>query len=344
MTDVRFDFGFIPSGPVADTVGLVRRGEELGYRCAWIPDQGFHRDPFALLAVAAEATTQIGLGVGITTPFTRLPLQIARSAATVDELAEGRFRLGLGTGNVAHVLRPLGVHYAQPVARMREAIRTIRKLLAGEVVTVESEHDHLDHVQLEFPPLRANIPMYVGTRAPRMLEMSGAEADGVLVESLFNALPSVKERLAKGAESAGRSLEDVDIVSWQLVHVTDDPGPVVQAHKPWIARSIQIGPLDVLRQVGIDEDVIRDVTSAMDRGDAEAAANAVTDDAVQCLMLIGTAEDMTRRIERILGDGANAVGLVGVGSYETFAETLTACARRVMPAFRPVAGRREKGV
>jgi len=344
MTDVRFDFGFIPSRPVADTVGLVRHGEQLGYRCAWIPDQGFHRDPFALLAVAAQATTQIGLGVGITTPFTRLPLQIARAAATVDELAEGRLKLGLGTGNVAHVLRPLGVHYAHPVARTRDAIRIIRQLLAGDVVTFESEHDRLDHVQLEFTPQRANIPVYVGTRAPRMLEMSGAEADGVLVESLFNALPSVIERLAKGAESAGRSPADVDVVSWQLVLVTDDPGPVVEAHKPWIARSIQIGPLEVLRQVGIDEDVIQDVTAAMDRGDAEAAAKAVTDDAVQCLMLIGTADDMIQRIERILGDGADAIGLVGVGSYETFSETLTACARRVMPAFRPLTAGREKGV
>jgi len=344
MTDVRFDFGFIPSGPVADTVSLVRHGEQLGYRCAWIPDQGFHRDPFALLAAAAQATTEIGIGVGITTPFTRLPLQIARAAATVDELADGRMRLGLGTGNVAHVLRPLGVDYSQPVPRTRDAIRIIRQLLAGDVVTVESEHDRLDHVQLEFTPRRPDIPVYVGTRAPRMLEMSGAEADGVLVESLFNALPAVRERLAKGAEGAGRSLDDLDVVSWQLVIVTDDPGPVVAAHKPWIARSIQIGPLDVMRQVGIDDDVIQEVNAAMDRGDAEAAAKAVSDEAVQCLMLIGTAEDMIQRIERILGDGADAIGLVGVGSYETFSETLTACARRVMPAFRAQTAGREKGV
>src|SRR5581483_8191671 len=314
-------------------VSIVRRGEELGYRCAWIPDQGFHRDPFALLAVAAEATASIGLGVGITTPFTRLPLQIARAAATVDELADGRFKLGLGTGNVAHVLRPLGVHYAQPVARTRDAIRIIRGLLAGEVVTVDSEYDRLDHVQLEFAPRRSDIPIYIGTRAPRMLEMSGAEADGVLVESLFNALPSVTERLKKGAERAGRSVDDVDVVSWQLAIVTDDPGPVIQAHKAWIARSIQIGPLEVMQQVGIDEEVIRDVVAAMERGDTEAATGAVTDEAVQCLMLISTADDLIPRIERILDDGADAIGLVGVGSYEAFSETLTACARRVMPAF-----------
>jgi len=332
MTDVCFDFGFIPSRPVADTVDLVRHGEQLGFRCAWIPDQGFHRDPFALLAVAAQATTHIGLGVGITTPFTRLPLQIARAAATVDELAEGRFTLGLGTGNVAHVLRPLGVPYAQPVTRMREAIRIIRQLLAGEAVTVETEYDRLDHVQLEFTPHRADIPVYIGTRAPRMLELCGAEADGVLVESLFNAMPSVTKQLAKGAENAGRSASDVDVVSWQLVIVTDDPGPVIDAHKPWIARSIQIGPLDVMRQVGIHEDVIQGVTAAMNRGDTDAATAAVTDEAVQCLMLIGTARDISARVERILADGADAIGLVGVGSYETFSETLTACARHVMPA------------
>jgi 5,10-methylenetetrahydromethanopterin reductase len=166
-----------------------------------------------------------------------------------------------------------------------------------------------------------------------MLEMCGAEADGVLVESLFNALPDVTARLARGAEAAGRSASDVDVVAWQLVIVTDDPEPVVQAHKAWIARSIQIGPAEALLRIGIDEDVVRAVTDAMDRGEMEQAERAVTDEAVQCLMLIGTPDDLVTRIERIFADGADAIGLVGVGSYETFSETLTACARRVMPAF-----------
>jgi alkanesulfonate monooxygenase SsuD/methylene tetrahydromethanopterin reductase-like flavin-dependent oxidoreductase (luciferase family) len=153
------------------------------------------------------------------------------------------------------------------------------------------------------------------------------------VESLFNALPSVVERLHAGAEAADRAADAVDVVSWQLVIVTDDPKPVVEAHKPWIARSIQIGPEEVVRRVGIDDDVARAVLDALSRGDADAAANAVTDEAVQCLMLIGSADDLIPRFERIFEDGATAIGIVGVGSYDLFANTLTACARRVMPAF-----------
>jgi 5,10-methylenetetrahydromethanopterin reductase len=328
-----FDLGFIPSGSVSETLGLVALGEELGYRCAWIPDQGFHRDPFALLSLAAQACKRIDVGVGITSPFTRLPVQIARGAATVDEIAGGRMRLGLGTGNVAQVVRPLGVHYTEPVVRTRDAIRIIRQLLAGEAITVDTKHDHLDGVGLEFDA-RPDIPIYVGTRGPRMLEMSGAEADGVLVESLFNSLPGVTKRLEAGAAAAGRALSDIDVVSWQLVIVTDQPGPVIHAHKPWIARSIQIGPAEVVRDVGIPEDVIRDVTAAMQRGDTDAAIAAVTDEAVQCLMLIGTPEEIRQRFTQIFKDGADTVGLVGVGSYDAFADTLRLCASEVMPEFR----------
>jgi 5,10-methylenetetrahydromethanopterin reductase len=72
----------------------------------------------------------------------------------------------------------------------------------------------------------------------------------------------------------------------------------------------------------------------MQRGDTEAAIAAVTDEAVQCLMLIGTPEEIRQRFTQIFKDGADTVGLVGVGSYDAFADTLRLCASEVMPEFR----------
>jgi alkanesulfonate monooxygenase SsuD/methylene tetrahydromethanopterin reductase-like flavin-dependent oxidoreductase (luciferase family) len=80
-----FDFAFIPAGPIKASIELIELGERLGYRGVWIPDQGFHRDPFVVAGQAASRTSRIQIGLGITSRFTRLPVQIARAAATVEQ-------------------------------------------------------------------------------------------------------------------------------------------------------------------------------------------------------------------------------------------------------------------
>ncbi|HBY93063.1 MAG: LLM class flavin-dependent oxidoreductase [Ardenticatenaceae bacterium] len=329
----RFDFAFIPAGPYRETVDLIRRGEALGYRCAWLPDQTFHRDPFVLLGLCAEATSEIGLGCGLTSPYTRLPVQIARAAGVVDEVAGGRFILGLGTANPKTVLAPLNITLDRPIGRLRDAIGIIRRLLAGERVEYEGASDMLNGVKLDFSP-RPDIPIYIGTRGPQMLKLAGEVADGVLVESLFNALPQVLEQVRSGAEKSGRSLRDVDVVAWQLVQVTDDVETAIAAQKSWIARSISIGPYQAMRDVGIDETVIAGVSEAMARGDQETAISRVTDDAVRCLMIIGNATQVSERISRVFGSGADSLNLLLMGSMASMRETLERFARDVMPAFR----------
>jgi 5,10-methylenetetrahydromethanopterin reductase len=331
-----FDFAFIPAGPVLETVGFVELGEELGYRCAWLPDQTFHRDPFVLLGLCAQATHRIGLGLGITSPFTRLPVQIARAAGVIDEVAHGRFRLGLGTANVNTVLKPLGIELKNGPARLRNAATIIRGLLAGQSVTFHDREDDVRGVKLDFVPPRPSIPLYIGTRGPKMLELAGEIADGVLVESLFNAggIPYVLDRLRMGAERGKRSLSDIDVVAWQVIQVTDDEAGAIERQKSWVVRSIQVGPPDAMRRIGIEEGVITGVTEATQRGDAHGAIAQVTDDAVRCLMIIGGPKTIADRIARVLDAGANTVSLLMLGPMEVLRTTLVRFAKEVMPAFR----------
>ncbi len=331
-----FDFIFIPAGPVHETVEFVQLGEQLGYRCAWLPDQTFHRDPFVLLGLCAQATRRIGLGLGITSPFTRLPAQIARAAGVIDEVAHGRFRLGLGTGNLYTVLRPLGIELKNATARLRSAATIIRGLLAGESVTFHDHESGVQGVKLDFVPPRPSIPLYIGTRGPKLLELAGEIADGVLVESLFNAdgIPYVFDRLRTGAERGKRSLSDVDVVAWQLIQVTDDEAGAIQSQKPWVAHSIHVGPPEAMRRIGIEEGVIMGVTEASQRGDAQGAIAQVTDDAVRCLMIIGRPKTIADRIARVLDAGANTVSLLMLGPREVLRTTLVRFAEEVMPTFR----------
>jgi len=334
----RFDFAFIPSGSIQDTIGLVRLGEELGYRCAWLPDQTFHRDPFVLLGLCAQATTKIGLGLGITSPFTRLPVQIARAAGVIDELAGGRFRLGLGTANAATVLKPLGIELRRAAGRLRDSIVIIRRLLAGESVSFEGPDDIVRGVKLDFRPFRSALPIYLGTRGARTIELVGELADGVLVESLFHGggMTYVFNHLEEGLKKSHRSRESIDVVAWQLVQITDDPISAINSQKAWIARSIKVGPVGPLRRIGIPEDVIVSVIEAMDRGDVQRATSRVTDEAVKCLTIIGDAAHVSSRVDEIFAGGATTVALLLLGPMNTLKHTLQEFAHKVMPAFQTV--------
>lgn len=298
-------------------------------------DQTFHRDSFVLLGLCGQATREIGLGIGITSPFTRLPVQIARAAGVVDEVADGRFKLGLGTANVATVLTPLNIPIKRSAARLRDSAVIIRRLLAGEKVDFEGPDDVIRGVKLDFTP-RPDIPIYFGTRGAKTLEVVGEIGDGVLVESLFNAqgMPYVFDHLRRGAERSNRSLDEVDVVAWQLVQITDDVPQAIAAQKAWVARSIKVGPPDAMRRIGIDEDVIVGVTEAMDRGDSEEAIRRVTDDAVRCLMIIGNPKQVTDQVAEIFGQGVTTVALLLLGPMATLRETLVRFRREVMPAFR----------
>ena len=86
---MQFGVAFIPGFPAEQTIGLAAEAERLGYDYLFLPDQTFHRDPFTLLGLCAHATQTIRLGLGVTNPYSRHPVQIARSAGTVADISDG---------------------------------------------------------------------------------------------------------------------------------------------------------------------------------------------------------------------------------------------------------------
>jgi alkanesulfonate monooxygenase SsuD/methylene tetrahydromethanopterin reductase-like flavin-dependent oxidoreductase (luciferase family) len=190
-------------------------------------------------------------------------------------------------------------------------------------------------VQLDFVPIRSHLPIYIGTRGPKLLELTGEIADGVLSESLFSGegMEYVRQHVCAGTARSQRSIGEIDIVSWQLVRVTTDLHAAVAEQRLWAARSIKIGPRDIMIRLGVEEGVVDGVTDAANRGDWKAAVNCVTDDSVNLLMLIGSPPHITERISEILKKGANSVALLLLGHMDEVRNTLIRFARDVMPKF-----------
>jgi len=159
----------VSAGALADAVVAA---DDLGLDEVWIADEGVAREPFSILAAAARQTRRVRLAIGITSPLLRHPGAIAATAATLDELSDGRAVLGLGVGG-HESLEPFGIDADRPVAVVRDAIATARAVLAA---TDGPGYQAPGHA---FGP-RA-VPIWVGARGPQLTRLAARVADGVFL-------------------------------------------------------------------------------------------------------------------------------------------------------------------
>src|SRR5437764_3201686 len=171
----------ISGGPNAsEIVELVQLAERLGYDSAWVAE-GHGGDQFAILAACAVQTSRIRFGTGISSVFVRSAPTIGMAAATLDQLSNGRFILGLGSSHRVQVEPEHGIPFVRPTARLTDTIAIVRALVRDGVVSHRGETITIERFDLWFPPLRSAIAIYVAALFPRMLELAGQLADGVLL-------------------------------------------------------------------------------------------------------------------------------------------------------------------
>lgn len=165
---------------------IAAAAETGGFASIWVGDHMLYRgdgraergpwDCWTTLAALAASTTRVNLGPLVASTAFHLPGFVARMAAAIDEISQGRFVLGIGAGWNQAEFDAFGVPYDKRVARFEEAFTIIRRLLAGERVTYEGQHYRVEDAVL-LPPARRKVPLMVGTTGPRMLAMTLPHVD-----------------------------------------------------------------------------------------------------------------------------------------------------------------------
>ena len=344
---MRFGFGFVPNLPLAESLRVIQRGEQLGYEMAWIPDQTFYRDPFLVMAAWAQATEHIQLMIGVTNPYTRHPAQVARAIATVDEISGGRAHLGIGSGNRRELLLPMGFEQDAAAARTREMTTLVRALLHGETLHHESPYVTAKGLQLSWQPARAAIPIYIAARGARMLETAGEVADGAAIGALVSeagldyAFAALERGAARASYSrevparASRRLTELEIVSWVTCRVVDDERSAHEQLKPSVAHIIGGAPLSLLRAIGMEDAAIDALKRAYAQGGPAGAASLVTRREIDMLTIVGTAERVRETCSRLAVRGIGQLGILLTGTdADAHCRVLERIARDVMPHFR----------
>jgi 5,10-methylenetetrahydromethanopterin reductase len=222
---LRLSLGLLADRSLADALAQARLADELGFGEVWVPEVNHGRAAFTTAALIAAATHRIDVGIGVVNPFWRHPSLIAMEAATLDEASGGRARLGLGAAIWS--LRALGE--ADPrtergYSAMLEATRVVRALLRGEAGVDGSIFPVRANARLDFELARRDLPIYLGPVNRRMLEASGALADGVELGALMTPgyIRWAWEQIESGARSAGRDPAQLDLAAPLMVSVADD--------------------------------------------------------------------------------------------------------------------------
>jgi probable F420-dependent oxidoreductase len=212
--------------PPADWPAFARRVEQLGYTALYLTDHMTRQlAPMPALAAAAAATSTLRLGTYVLANDFRHPLLVAREAATLDRLSDGRLELGLGAGWMRSDYRQLGLPYQRPgirISRLFESVELVLRLLAGETVTYHGTYYALEGAHVgPLPIQRPHPPLILGGGGPRMLRFAAQHAQIVSLAPRMSTagrpmLRGVTEGAAERAaelvrEAAGARRDRIDI-------------------------------------------------------------------------------------------------------------------------------------
>jgi F420-dependent oxidoreductase-like protein len=213
----------------ADHLALAQEADRLGFSVVWAAE-AYGSDSPSMLAWIAGQTEQIDVGAAVMQIPARTPAMTAMTAATIDTITGGRFRLGLGVSGPQVSEGWHGVPFAKPLGRTREYVDIVRKALAREPVAYDGEHFKLPlpggagkALRLTVHPAREHIPIYLASVGPKNLELTGEIADGWL--AIFFAPEFADELLAPlvaGRAKVGKTLDGFDIVPTLPLVIGDD--------------------------------------------------------------------------------------------------------------------------
>ncbi|HEX6299856.1 MAG TPA: TIGR03557 family F420-dependent LLM class oxidoreductase [Acidimicrobiia bacterium] len=229
----------------------------------WVDDESASGFAFSTIGAMAAATDTIEFATGVTTPLFRYhPAVVAQAAATLDRLSDGRFTLGVGTGENINE-GPLGYDfpkYAERNARMTESLEIMRRLLDGEKLTYEGEFYVTDRAKLYSPPF-GPVPILMAAGGPKSARLAGEKAQGVItsVKDPAETVERVIEPLQRAAAEAAKPDPTVLATRWSIFATDEDEA--WKALYPW--RGLRApGRLEA-----VDPQELRERADEMPRGE-----------------------------------------------------------------------------
>ncbi len=324
---MRFSIRLNNDLPVRDYRELASAAEAAGFDQFWVSHDLFLHSAPVILTACALATSTIKLGTCVLNPYTLHPAEIAMTAATLQEVSNGRFNLGIAAG-ASDFLGWVGIEHERPLARMREVIADLRACLRGEVVLSWEPQAFLR------VPIDTAIPIYLGATSPGMLRLAGEAADGVL-PLLFppEHLATVQPLVAEGAASVGRDLHDFDLAACIWCSVSDDGAAAEAVLRDKIAYYGHALSGYLRDRLGLQETELAAIEQALQRDRNPMLARSLVTPQMLRIGIVGTPADLFSRLEGLVELGATHLSFGPPLGPEPL-DAITLLGREVLPRFR----------
>jgi F420-dependent oxidoreductase-like protein len=324
------NLGYWGAGNDADNLALARAADSLGYSVCWVAEAYGSDAPTVLSWIAAQ-TERIDIGSAVLQIPARTPAMTAMTAATLDTLSAGRFRLGLGVSGPQVSEGWHGVRFAKPLGRTQEYVDIVRMALRRDRVQYNGEHFTLPlpdgpgkPLKLTVHPVREQIPIYLAAVGPKNLELTGRIADGWLAiffspEQAALSLDPIKRgrEAARGLDPAHPIGDDVmagfDVVPTVPTVIDDDLDRAAAPIRGYAA--LYVGGMGSREQnfynalagrLGFEAEA-RQVQDLFLNKEYEAAAAAIPRDFVDATSLIGPLERVRDRLQAFAEAGVTTL-------------------------------------
>jgi 5,10-methylenetetrahydromethanopterin reductase len=280
-TQIRTGVWLFPDRRADELVNLIKTAENLGVNEMWLGDEGPAREPFSVLAAAAQATSKILLCVGVTNPFVRTPALTVTTALTVHELSGGRCVLGVGAGGQLS-LGPFNLTATAPLSAVRNFVGTARSVMNRTTSPDYSPTSFaVDQSVAERP-----MPVFIGARGPRLNALASATADGAFVAGM----PPFRY---ESVISAARSVKDIDIALYPAVALSEEH---LERQRPQMIWGLSDTPEAVRQRFDLDADRVAHAAHNLSNGDDAAARNVVTDELLEEVIVYGNPQQIAERL------------------------------------------------
>ncbi len=281
--------GVVISAP--DSTGVlagIQKAEQMGITAAWLTTGGAGLDALTLYAAAAARTDRILLGTSITPTFPRHPIVVVQQVQVLAQLAQGRFRLGLGPSHRPTMESMFGVDFRAPLGHLREYLQIVKTLLHQGKVDFDGRY-YKAHAQIRTP---VDVPVMASALQRKSFELCGAAADGAIswvcpgVYLRDAALPAMRAGAAQARRPAPPLLAHAPV----CVH--DKPGEVYEAARQQLANYVRLPfYLNMLAAAGFPE----------------AAQGTWSDRMVDAVVLSGDETQVAERLHKLFSIGATEI-------------------------------------
>lgn len=322
----------VAAQPTIDSiVELTQRAESLGYERAWLPET-WGRNAVATMTAMAQGTDEIGIGSSILNVYSRSPALFGQTAATLQEVSDGRFRMGVGPSGPILIEGWHGEDFGNPLRRTREYVDIIKQVLSGNAVEYDGEYFQLSGFRLRCDPPEPRPPVDTAAMGPKAVELSGRFADGWHATMFTpDGLEERMDDFERGADLGGTDRENLRCtlsLGCCALEDGEEARRLARQHCAFYIGGMGTYYRDALARQGYEKRA-NEIAAAWGNGEKERATELVDDELLDKLAAAGTPErarEELRKFEAIDGLDAIAISFPRGASVEQARQTLEALA------------------